>query len=146
MYKSMSMFISYGNKVYIFLQILQNSWPQRFWTRGLDSERKTSRKHTLKNRMFIHIKGIRTKRESEKLLTARVREAERLRPREGRFSSVRMPHPIIQGTTQMPTLSKAFSDHLAQAHIHIYGIPPPLTGKLPVGRKPESPAPGTDGI
>ena len=40
---------------------------------------KTSRKPMLKNRLFIHIKGIVTKTESEKFLVARVREAERFR-------------------------------------------------------------------
>lgn len=99
--------------------------------------------------MLIHVKGIMTEIESEKLLAARESEKQKVsgwHPRKGRVSSVRMPHPMIQGTTQMPTLSKTLSDPLAQAHIHIYGTPPPLTQKFPVGRKPESPMPGTQGI
>lgn len=99
--------------------------------------------------MLIHVKGIMTEIESEKLLAARESEKQKVsgwHPRKGRVSSVRMPHPMIQGTTQMPTLSKTLSDPLAQVHIHIYGTPPPLTQKFPVGRKPESPMPGTQGI
>ena len=89
---------------------------------------KISRKHTLKNMMFKHIKGIMTKTDFEKLLLARESEEQKgsgLSPREGRVSSMRMPQPIIQGAAPMPTLSNNLTTSLEHTyifivHLHLY--------------------------
>lgn len=107
---------------------------------------KISRKYALKNIVFLHIKRIRSRMETEKLLAAGEAEKQKdaqLVPKERKISSMRTCRPVIQSTTRMSTHSKTFSDHLARAHIH---ASPPLKRKFFLGRNPEPTMPGTRGM